>query len=74
MQLHRLSLQGRWKEMSALITDEMVGAFALIGSYDALPGLIEKRYGGWASSVSLGIPDTADESAKRALERIKRIA
>lgn len=74
LQLHRLSLQGQWKEMSALITDEMVNAFALIGSYDALPDLVEKRYGGWASSVSLGIPDTAVESAKGALERIKRIA
>ena len=74
LQLHRLSLQGQWKEMSALITDEMVDAFAMVGSYDALPGLIEKRYGGWASSVTLGFSGAPDDGLKQALEKIKQIA
>ncbi len=73
LDLHRLSLKGKWKEMTVLITDEMVEAFAIFGAYDALPGLIEKRYGGWASSVSLGVPDGPDDGVKQAIEKIKQI-
>ena len=60
--------------MTALITDEMLDAFAIFGTYDALPSLIEKRYGGWASSVDLGVPDGSDEGVKQAIEKIKQIA
>ena len=74
LELHRLSLKGMWQEMTALITDEMLDAFAIFGSYDDLPGLIEKRYGGWASSVDLGVPDGPDEGVKQALDKIKQIA
>ena len=74
LELHRLSLKGMWQEMTALITDEMLNAFAIFGSYDALPALIEKRYGGWASSVDLGVPDVMDDGVKQAIEKIKQIA
>ena len=73
LELHRLSLQGQWKEMAALITDEMVDAFAVVGPHDALPSLIEKRFGGWASSVTLGLSDAPDDDLKRLIEKIKRI-
>ncbi len=74
LELHQLSLKGRWKEMAALITDEMIEAFAVIGPYDALPGLIEKRYGGWASSVSLGLPYSPDDELRQVIQRIKRLS
>lgn len=73
LELHRLSLQGQWKEMSSLITDDMIDAFAVIGSHDALPSLIQKRYGGWASSVTLGLSDAPDDDLKNLIEKIKRI-
>ena len=74
LELHSLSLKGRWKDMPNLITDEMIDAFAVIGPYDALPGLIEKRFGGWASSVSLGLSDAPDEQLKTLIEEIKQIS
>lgn len=73
LELHRLSLQGQWKEMAALITDEMVDAFAVIGSRDALPDLIRKRYGGWASSVTIGLSDAPDDDLKDLIKKIKLI-
>ena len=74
LELHRLSLGGHWKEMSALITDEMVDAFAIFGAYDALPGLIRKRYGGWASSVALGLPDGPDAGIEKVIASIKLLS
>ena len=73
LELHALSLQGRWNDMPNLITDKMIDAFAVIGPHDALPGLIQKRFGGWASSVSLGLSDAPDDALKNLIEDIKRI-
>ena len=73
LELHSLSLQGRWKDMPNLITDKMIDAFAVIGPHDALPGLIQKRFGGWASSVSLGLSDAPDDQLKSLIEEIKQI-
>ena len=73
LELHRLSLQGLWKEMASLITDEMIDAFAVIGPHEALPALIRKRYGSWASSVTVGLSDAPDDDLKDLIEKIKRI-
>lgn len=73
LQLHRLSIQGQWQDMASLITDEMIDAFAVIGPYDALPDLVEKRFGGWASSVSLGLSDAPDHELKSLVEKIQAI-
>lgn len=43
-ELHALSKAGRWDEMSELVTDEMLEAFAVEGHWDELRSLIEKRY------------------------------
>ena len=40
-----MSKQGRWVEMGSLISDEMLGAFAVSGEPNAIPGLIKARYG-----------------------------
>lgn len=73
LELHRLSLQGEWKKMSSLITDAMIDAFAVVGPSDALPGLIQKRFGGWASSVTIGASDAPDDVLKELVEKVKRI-
>ena len=45
-QLHRLSVQQRWREMAKLVTDEMVHAFAAVGTYDEIAAAIKKRFAG----------------------------
>jgi probable F420-dependent oxidoreductase len=44
-ELNRMSKQGRWKEMGALITDDMLQAFAVIGEPGSIAGQIKSRYG-----------------------------
>ncbi len=43
MQLHQLSLQGKWQEMAGLITDEMLEEFAIIANYDELVTKVNQR-------------------------------
>ena len=51
-ELHRMSRQGRWDEMGALITDEMLDALSVRGTTDTLAADIMRRVGGLADRVS----------------------
>jgi len=44
--LHKLSVQQKWPEMAKLVTDEMVHAFAAVGTFDEIAGVIKKRFAG----------------------------
>jgi probable F420-dependent oxidoreductase len=43
--LNRMSKQGRWEEMGTLITDDILGAFAVVGEPSTIAGQIRSRYG-----------------------------
>jgi probable F420-dependent oxidoreductase len=45
-QLHRLSVQQKWREMPRLVTDEMVQAFAAVGTYRDIAAVMKKRFAG----------------------------
>jgi probable F420-dependent oxidoreductase len=51
-QLSRLVVRQRWEEMQALITDEMIDAFAIISSWSELPGRIKDKYEGLLDRVT----------------------
>jgi probable F420-dependent oxidoreductase len=51
---------GRWQEMARLIPDEVVELFAMVGTHDAIPAMIEQRYGGLADALSLFVPPHTD--------------
>lgn len=51
-ELFRLSMEGKWTEMAAAITDEMLEEFAIIGTYDELVPKIKERYGDVLSTIS----------------------
>ncbi|MGH9033965.1 MAG: LLM class F420-dependent oxidoreductase, partial [Acidimicrobiia bacterium] len=55
-----LSKAGGWTEMGALITDEMVDAFAVKGTADELPGLVRARYGDLVDRISFNAPYRRD--------------
>jgi probable F420-dependent oxidoreductase len=44
--LHQLAKQGRWDEMPALVSDDVLDHFALRGTLEELPERILARYGG----------------------------
>jgi probable F420-dependent oxidoreductase len=54
--LHRKSVEGDWKGMADLITDEMVDAYAVTGGYDTIGPRIRERYTGLLDRTALYQP------------------
>ncbi len=55
-QLGKMARDGRWDEMSRLITDEMMDAFAVAGRWAELPEIIHARYSGLLDRVGYYLP------------------
>ncbi len=53
LKLHDLSLEGKWREMADLITDDVLEQFAVVAMYDELPAKVKERWGGLFSSLGL---------------------
>jgi probable F420-dependent oxidoreductase len=68
-ELHAKSLEGDWKGMSRLITDEMMDEVAVSGTYETIGGSLRERYEGLLDRGSLYQPYevNADEKRERAL-------
>jgi len=54
--LHRKSVEGDWAGMADLITDEMVEAYAVSGTYETIGPKIRERYAGLLDRTSLYQP------------------
>jgi probable F420-dependent oxidoreductase len=54
--LHPLTLAGRWEEMPALVSDEVVRIFAACGTYAEIADKIAARWGGAADAIDLSFP------------------
>jgi probable F420-dependent oxidoreductase len=52
-ELNALSKHGRWDDMAALISDEMLEAIAVVGLRGDVPGAVAARVAGIADSVSI---------------------
>ncbi len=57
--LHEMSLAGNWREMVNVVPDAVVDEFCTSGDYTTLADAVRRRYGGWATSFTLPIPDDA---------------
>jgi probable F420-dependent oxidoreductase len=53
MELHRLSLEGKWREMPGLISDEMLGEFAIVAIGDELAPKLRERSEGIFTTILL---------------------
>jgi alkanesulfonate monooxygenase SsuD/methylene tetrahydromethanopterin reductase-like flavin-dependent oxidoreductase (luciferase family) len=60
MRLQQLSPEGRWQQMASLISDEMLQAFAIIGTPDEIAPQLKERWG-----TSSAPPISATASAWR---------
>jgi hypothetical protein len=68
--LSEKAAQGDWGGMASLITDEMLDAYAVQGTWDELPGLLRKKYTGVIDRLAFyALPGVlpADEDVRRAL-------
>lgn len=59
--LNELSRQGKWNEMAALISDEMLAEFAVIGRRDEIGALLREKYDGVLDRIALYSPFTPGE-------------
>jgi probable F420-dependent oxidoreductase len=72
--LHALSLAGRWNEMAAEVSDEVVNIFAATGTYSEIARAIEARFGGLADAIEVNFPaDTPPGLQSELLADIRRI-
>ncbi len=72
--LRPLPAERRWDEMAAMISDEVIDLFAIVGTHNTIAKKIEERYGGLADSISLFIPtDTPPGPLGEILQDIQRI-
>ena len=73
-QLHKLSVQQKWPEMGKLVSDEMVHAFAAVGTYDQIASVIKKRFAG-VNRLSFDMPVRTDNDRgvlKEILQDLRR--
>ena len=71
--LHRMSVEGRWSEMVHEITDDMLEAFTVVGTYDDIVDKVKARYGSYATSIAFSIPVRTPEDAERLGVMIKSL-
>jgi len=55
-QLQALSRAQRWEEMPALVNDEMLATYAVIGTHDEIAAKLKARYGGLATRLEFTMP------------------
>jgi probable F420-dependent oxidoreductase len=69
--LSRLAAEDRWDEMPSLITDEMLDAFAVSGTWEELPGEIMARYGNLLDRVMYHLPFRPGEMDDRWVRAVR---
>ena len=71
MRLHALSVEGKWQELPALISDDMLEEFAIVGTYDELVPKLKERAAGVYDTVLLDLPPElrADDDRVRDIVR-----
>ena len=62
-ELKAMTKRGEWDQMSALIDDELVDAFAVVGTPEEAVAELKRRYGDIATRITLQLPAERDEAA-----------
>jgi probable F420-dependent oxidoreductase len=71
-ELHRLSKQGEWDTMAALIDDDVLGAFAVVAPIDGVAAALRRRCSGTIDRVLPGFPSTVpDDTVAVVLEELR---
>jgi probable F420-dependent oxidoreductase len=73
-ELHAKSLDGDWKGMTGLITDEMLDEVAVSGTYETIGRKLRARYAGLLDRVSLYQPYEASVDQLRHAALVKQVA
>jgi len=61
--LFELSMQGKWREMVDLVSDDMLDTFATVATCDELGAKLKARWGGLATVLHLDLPPEVRQDA-----------
>ena len=74
LKLTEMSKQGKWGEMAAQVSDDVLDLFVARSTYEGLPEAIEKRFGGIVDSVTIDFAAGTEAAVRRnTIEAIKKI-
>ena len=65
MRLNAMSRDGKWTEMAAQVSDDVLDLFVARATYDGLPAAIEKRFGGLVDAVSVDFAPGTSAATRR---------
>ena len=65
LKLNRMAAEGQWQEMGAEITDDILDAFAVIGTHDDIIAKIKERYAGIANRIGFSIPPKTPQDSEK---------
>ena len=66
-ELKAMTKRGEWDSMSALIDDEVLNTFAVVGTPEAAIAEVKRRYGDIATRIQLSLPEDRDPDRWQAL-------
>jgi probable F420-dependent oxidoreductase len=64
-ELKAMTKRGEWDQMSELVDDALVDAFAVVGTPEEAVAEIKRRYGDIATRITIQLPAERDEAADR---------
>lgn len=73
LELHRLSVAGQWAKMPALVTDEMLEAWVLIGTYDRIADTLRAKAGGIFQAVHINFTNEERRDTAMLREVVRRV-
>jgi probable F420-dependent oxidoreductase len=71
-ELHQKSLDGDWKAMARLITDEMLDTIAVSGTYENIGTKLRERYAGLVDRIALYQPYESSVDATRCAALVRQ--
>lgn len=69
-ELNKLSKQGKWDEMATLVTDDILGEFAVVAEVDDVVDKFMGRYGSLVDRTMMTLPARDDDHAKELLGKL----
>ena len=69
VELNKLSKAGAWKDMGALIDDDVLNTFSIVEDVDHIAPTVHQRFGHLIDRFSLSLPYDLDESCRSEIYR-----
>ena len=73
LELNSLAAAGKWDDMPAKVTHQMVETFATMGTYDQIAAKIKDRFGSYATQIGFNLPVEKPGDEERLKAKIAEI-